>query len=442
MSTEFRTPSDDGEFTRRIHAVIPGGAHTYSRGDDQLPELAPRCFVRAKGGRAWDLNGREFVDWGMGINNVLIGHAENAIDEAAFESAQRGQALTRPSIGELQLAETLIAVFPGMEMAKFAKNGSDANLAAIRLARAITGKKLIAFDAAAPFLGIHDWFIGSTVMNAGVPEAVQRLSVPFRFNDFESMRGMFELHGADLAIVVLEVCRDIKPASGFLEELRTLCDRFGTLLLFDEIVTAFRYSLRGMYAEYGVIPDFLSLGKGMANGYALSALLGKRECMMRAGLHHTAERVFILSTTNGPEQSALGAALATIDFYGGHDVIGQIRHTGGRLTDIVDAAAREAGIEGHVTARTDYACRPLLVVRDARREVSASYKTLMQQELARHGVFLPWVCPCFRHTQQDLDRTEEAMVSATRVVANALSDGSVEKHLVGSPSKPVFRRYN
>lgn len=442
MAARFRAPADNAEFSKRLHAVIPGGAHTYSRGDDQLPEAAPRGFVRARGGRAWDVEGREFVDWGMGINNVLIGHAEDAIDTAAADAARRGQALTRPSLLELQLAETLVDLFPSMEMAKFAKNGSDANLAAIRLARAITGKTLVGFDAAAPFLGIHDWFIGTTVMNAGVPGAVQQLSVAFTFNDVESVRRMFDAHGRDLAIVVLEVCRDVKPAPGFLEEIRTLCDRHGTLLLFDEIVTGFRYALRGMYAEYGVTPDFLAIGKGMANGYALSALLGKREYMVRAGLDHRQERVFILSTTNGPEQSGLAAALAVIEFYQSYDVIGQIRKNGGRLADIVDAAAAGAGIGDFVTARTDFDCRPVLVVRDHDKQVSLAHKTLFHQEVVKRRVFLPWVCPCYRHSQEDLDRTAEAVDAACGVLARALSDRSVEGHLAGQPSRPVFRRFN
>src|ERR1051325_3875358 len=225
------------EFTERAHRVIPGGAHTFSRGDDQFPAEGPAGFVRGKGARVWDIAGREFVDWGMGINNVLVGHAEDAIDDAAIAALRNGQAFSRPSPLEVDAAEALLTLFPGMDMVKFGKNGSDANTGAVRLARAITGRQLVAYDASAPFLAIHDWFIGKTVMNAGIPEAVHSLTVPFIYNDVASVERLFAEHPQRLAAVVLEVCRDARPAPGFLETLRRLCDAHGTLLVFDEIVT-------------------------------------------------------------------------------------------------------------------------------------------------------------------------------------------------------------
>jgi len=422
--------------------LIPGGAHTYSKGDDQFPQNAPRGLVRGKGARVWDLDGREYVDWGMGINNVLIGHAEPAIDDAAVSALRNGQNLSRPTPLEVETAEALVTLFPGMDMAKFGKNGSDANTAAVRLARAITGRCLVAYDAAAPFMAIHDWFIGTTVMDAGVPPDGKQSACAFYFNDLDSVRRVFAEHPNDLAAVILEPCREIAPAPGFLEELRRLCDEHRTLLVFDEIVTGFRYSLHGAYSEFGVVPDLLSIGKGMANGYALCALLGKREYMERGGLRHTAERVFLLSTTNGAEQSALAACLATIGFYREHDVIGHLRNVGQQIVDFLQTAAERQGITEYLNADTDFPCRPVLHCLDAGGEPSAAFRSLFQQELLKQRIFMPWVCPSFRHTTSDLALTFQAIEAACNVYARAIEQGSTEHLLVGAATKPVFRKFN
>lgn len=432
----------DTSFSERAHRVIPGGAHTYSRGDDQFPVKSPRAFVRGKGARIWDLDGNEYVDWGMGINNVLIGHAEDAIDDAAIAAIRRGQAFSRPTPLEVETAERLITLFPGMEMAKFGKNGSDPNSAAVRLARAITRRDLVGYDSTAPFLSIHDWFIGTTVVSAGVPKAVQQLSVPFRFNDIASVERMFADHPRKIAAVVLEVCRETKPAPGFLETLRRLCDQEGTLLVFDEVVTGFHYSLHGAASLFGVMPDLMSLGKGMANGYALSAIMGKRTYMERGGIRHDQERVFFLSTTNGPEQSALAAGLATIDFYSQHDVISQLYRTGRRIIDGVREAATRHGIAEYVSADSDFACRPVFKFLDPNKSVSPEFRTLFLQEMSTRRVFIPWICPSFRHGESEIAQTLDAVDSVCAVYAKALEAGSVGRFLVGPPAKPVFRRFN
>ena len=431
-----------GAFQARAHHVIPGGAHTYSKGDDLLPVNAPEAFVRGKGARVWDLEGREFVDWGMGINNVLIGHAEDAIDDAAVAALRDGQNFSRPTPLEVEAAEALVALFPGMDMVKFAKNGSDANDAALRLARAVTGRDLIAYDATAPFLSINDWFIGTTVMNAGVPEATARLAVGFRFDDVASVEGLFAEHGRRLAAVILEPCRERRPRAGFLERLRALCDAHGTLLVFDEMVTGFRYALAGAQSLLGVRPDLRTVGKAMANGYALTALLGRRELMARGGLDHTAPRCFLLSTTNGAERSALAAGLATIRFYREHGVIERLYEVGGQLTRALDEAARRHGVERFVSATGDFACRPVLVCRGPDGAPSASYRTLWLQELLRAGVFMPWICPSFRQGPAELARTAEAFDRACAVYARAIDKGAADGFLEGRPVKPVFRREN
>lgn len=437
-----RSQTASGDFAERAHRLIPGGAHTYSKGDDQFPRNAPRAFVRGKGGRVWDVDGREYVDWGMGIQNVLIGHAEDAIDDAAIEALRRGQNFSRPSPLEVDAAEAVVGLFEGMEMVKFGKNGSDANTAAIRLARAVTSRDLVAYDHAAPFLSFHDWFIGTTVMKAGVPEAVSRLAVPFRYNDLESVERVFAEHPRQLAAVILEPFREVKPRSGFLERLRVLCDHHGTLLIFDEVITAFRYSLHGSWTLTGVRPDLMSLGKGLANGYSLTALVGCRRYMERGGLDHTQPRCFLLSTTNGAEQSALAAGLATIRFYQERDVIQALYAIGTRLMEGINHLARQRGISSYVQATGDFSCRPVLNLLDSEGQPSPAYRALFLQELLKKGVFLNWICPCYRHGESELAQTLEAAEAACVVYARALEEKTVEGLLEGPPVRPVFRTYN
>lgn len=432
----------DVSFNQRVHDIIPGGAHTYSRGDDQFPANAPRAFSRGKGGRVWGLDGREYVDWGMGINNVLIGHAEDVIDQAAIAAIQNGQAFSRPTILEVEAAEGVIRLFPGMDMAKFAKNGSDANSAAIRLARAITGRDLIGYDATAPFLSIHDWFIATTAVSAGIPKAIRKLSVPFDYNDISSVQKMFAKYPRKIAAVILEVCRDARPAAGFLQTLRRLCDNHGTLLIFDEVVTGFRYALHGAHSLFGVVPDFLSIGKGIANGYSLAAILGKREYMERGGIRHKHERVFFLSTTNGPEQSALAAGLAVVEFYERHDVVGHLYRIGQRLIEGLDRAAEDHGIADFVSAASHFSCRPVCKFLGPEKAPSPDFRTLFLQEMIKRRVFMPWICPCFRHGESEVSQTLDAFDGACRVYARALDARSVKRFLQGSAAKPVFRKLN
>jgi glutamate-1-semialdehyde 2,1-aminomutase len=429
-------------FDERAGRIIPGGAHTYSKGPDQFPANAPQAFVRGKGSRVWDADGNEYVDWGMGINNVLVGHAEDAIDRAACDALRQGQNFSRPTLREVEVAEQLAHLVDGVDMVKFCKNGSDANTAALRLARAVTGRTLIAFDRAAPFLAIHDWFIGHTPVDAGVPAEARSLTAPFTYNDLASAARLFDEHPDGIAAVILEPCRDRRPAAGFLEGLRALCDRHGTLLVFDEIVTGFRYGLHGASRMFGVRPDLLAMGKGMANGYAMAALAGRREVMSRGGLDHHDARCFLLSTTNGAEQSGLAATGATLDFYTTHDVIEHLDRTGRAAAAAINNAAAAAGVSAFLKAEGDFACRPVMTCLDHEGRPSLAHRTLFHQELLKRHVFMPWICPSFRHGSSELAQTAEACATAARAYARAIEQRSVDGLLEARPVKPVMRRYN
>jgi len=179
------------ELSERLHAVVPGGSHTYSKGEDQFPSRSPRMMARADGAYCWDVDGNRYVDWGMGNRVIALGHNHPVVNRAVKQQIDRGLNFTRPGILELELAEYLVDLWPSAEMVKFGKNGSDVTTAAVKLARAATGRKLVAYCRDHPFFSIHDWFIGTTAMSSGVPDEEHASTVTFPYNDRDAVRELF-----------------------------------------------------------------------------------------------------------------------------------------------------------------------------------------------------------------------------------------------------------
>ncbi len=427
---------------QRAHQLIPGGAHTYAKGDDQYPEQAPAFIARGTGSHVWDVDGNEFIEYGMGLRSVTLGHAYQPVIDAVTRQLSLGVNFTRPASIEVECAQTLLdAVAPeGGRMVKFAKNGSDVTTAAVKLARAHTGRDVVAICGDHPFFSTDDWFIGATAMAAGVPEATRALTVKFRYNDLDSVRELFRAHPDRIACLVLEVENVEPPKPGFLAGLRGLCDEYGALLIFDEIITGFRWHLRGAQYVHGVTADLTTFGKAVANGFALAALVGRADVMELGGLRSDRERVFLLSTTYGAETHAMAACMAAIGTYRREPVIEHLHRQGERLTKGVTAAAAARGVAGYfgVTGR---ACNLIYFTRDADGNRSQPFRTLFLQELLRRGVLAPSFTTSYAHTDEDIDRTVEAVDGALEMYARALAEGP-ERYLSGRPVKPVFRPYN
>lgn len=425
--------------SRRAANLIPGGAHTYAKGDDQFPVQAPAFIARGAGCRVWDTDGNEFIEYGMGLRAVTLGHAFAPVVEAVTRQLRDGANFTRPSPLELQCAELLRSIVPSAEMVKFCKDGSHAVDGAIRLARAYTGRDMVAICADHPFFSTSDWFIGTTEMNAGIPEAVRRQVVKFRYNDLGSLEALFAEHPAQIACVVMEPARIDEPQPGYLQRLKALTHASGAVLIFDEMITGFRWHLRGAQHVYGVTADLTTFGKGLANGFSVSALTGRRELMELGGFEHDRERVFLLSTTHGGETHELAAAIATMQFYREHPVVETLYARGARLREGVSRAIVAAGVMGHVEL-LGRDCNLLFVTLDTDRKPSQAFRTIFMQELVARGVIAPSFVVGYSHTENDVDRTVDAVAAALQVYRCALDDG-VEQHLRGRPVKPAFRRY-
>ena len=425
---------------RHANLLIPGGAHTYAKGDDQFPAGLAPVIDRGAGCRVWDVDGNEYVEFGAGVRAVTLGHGYRRVCLAAQRALWEGTNFARPHRIELEAAEAFLACVPAADMVKFAKNGSDATTAAVRLARAVTGRSIVAVCRDQPFFSADDWFIAATDMPAGVPEAARRMTVTFPFNDLAAARALFAEHGGDLACLVLEAERDEPPAPGYLAALRALCTEHGALLVIDETVSGFRLHAGGAQALHGVEPDLSTFGKGIANGFAVAALAGKRQYMERGGLRTSDERVFLLSTTHGGETHALAAAIATMRETVERDVCGYLREAGTLLAGLVADAARAEGVADFFHT-AGHPANLIYVTRDADGRRSQAFRTLFLQETIRRGLIAPNLVVGFSHRERDLRLAADAIAEALKVYRRALTDGP-GPHLDGRPVRPVFRRYN
>ena len=427
-------------FQAKAHRLIPGGAHTYAKGDDQYPEQAPAFIVRGKGCRVWDVDGNEFIEYGMGLRAVTLGHAFGPVVEAAYRQMQLGINFTRPAKIEVDLAEAFLDVINGADMVKFAKNGSDVTTAAVKLARAYTGRDLIAICCDHPFFSTDDWFIATTEMNAGIPYVVSEMTLKFHYNDLESLRELFDQYPGRIACVVMEAEAATPPIPGYLNQVKGLCEERGAVLVFDEMITGFRWHLGGAQKFHGVVPHLSAFGKAMGNGFAISALAGKREIMRLGGLDHDQPRVFLLSTTHGAETHALAASLETLRIYRERHVVDFLWKQGERLRALVNQSIAENRLEGFFELM-GRPCNLVFATCDQEGNRSQAFRTLFMQEMIRRGVIAPSFVVSFSHTDADIDRTAEAVYGA-HVVYRKTLDGGIDKYLEGRPVKPVNRRFN
>ncbi|MFI9508318.1 glutamate-1-semialdehyde 2,1-aminomutase [Nocardia sp. NPDC052566] len=426
------------ELQARLHDLVPGGAHTYARGADQYPEQMAPILVRGSGCRVWDADGNWYVEYGMGLRSVTLGHGYRPVLDAVAGAIADGVSFSRPIELEVRAAEDFLNLVPGADMVKFAKNGSDATTAAVRLARAATGRTAVAV-CDQPFFSVDDWFIGGTEMNSGIPAETAAGTVRFRYNDLPSLTAV--LNSGAIAAVVMEAATALhEPEPGYLHGVRALCDRYGALLVFDEMITGFRWSAGGAQAVYGIRPDLSCWGKAMGNGFPISALAGRRELMELGGLRTDRDRVFLLSTTHGPEAGALAAFRAVARAYTTTDPVARMEHAGELLAAGVNAIAADLGIAEYLQVMGRPSCL-IFVTRGPDGAPSQAFRTLFLQELLERGVLGQSFVTSAAHTDADIEHTVAACREAAAVYAKAIDQGTVEGLLVGRPVAPAIRRH-
>lgn len=428
------------EANKRLHDLVPGGAHTYAKGEDQYPEGMAPVISHGRGAHVWDVDGHSYVEYGSGLRSVSLGHAHPRVTEAVRAQLGLGSNFVRPSVLEIEAAQRFLTTVPTAEMVKFAKNGSDVTTAAVRLARAATGRPLVALCHDQPFFSTDDWFIGVTAMPAGIPMSTSDLTVTFPYGDLVAVEELFARHERQIACLVLEAATQTDPPPGYLRGLRELCTRHGVVLVFDEMITGFRWSESGAQGLYGVTPDLSTFGKALGNGFAVSALGGRRDLMELGGLRDSRERVFLLSTTHGAETHALAAAMAVMETYTREGIAERLHVLGARLAAGVRAAAAAEGVAEHVVVRGRES-NLVFATLDNDGKPSQDYRTLFLRQLILGGVIGPSFVVSSALSDSDIEHTVEVVARACAVYRRALDADDPAAWMGGRPVRPVFRRF-
>ncbi len=439
VSTASSLPRS-AELSTRLHRMVPGGAHTYAKGDDQYPEGLAPVISHGRGSHVWDVEGNEYIEYGSGLRSVSLGHTHPRVLEAVRRELDRGANFVRPSVVEVEAAQRFLQTVPTADMVKFAKNGSDVSTAAVRLARAVTGRPLVAICRDQPFFSTDDWFIATTPMPAGIPEQVADLTVTFPYGDLDAIEGLLRRHDGRVACLVLEAAAAQEPPPGYLTGLRELADRHSCVLVFDEMITGFRWSEAGAQGLYGVVPDLSTFGKALGNGFAVSALAGRRDLMERGGLRDSRERVFLLSTTHGAETHSLAAAIAVLETYVQEGITAQLHVLGERLAAGVREAAAGLGVGDHVLVR-GRASNLVFATLDENGYPSQAYRTLFLRQLLTGGILAPSFVVSSALTEDDIDRTIEVVGQACATYRKALDVADPTPWMGGRSVQPAFRRF-
>ena len=439
-ASALRSPSMDAaqktklvesqKLLKKAEGLIPGCSQTFSKAPNQFVRgVTPVYIERAEGCRMWDVDGNEYVDFPLALGPIILGHKDPDVDAAVRAQLDKGTIFSLPHRLEVEVAELLTKTVPCAEMVRFGKNGSDATAGAVRIARAFTGREIV---ACCGYHGWQDWYVGTTTRADGVPQAVRDLTKTFEYNDAASLEKLFAAHPGKIACVILEAIGVIEPKPGFLQAVADIARKHGAILIFDEVVTGFRLALGGAQEYYGVTPDLACFAKAMANGYPVSAVAGRRDLMKKF------EDVFF-SFTFGGEALSLAAAKATIEKLKSHKVIPHLWRQGQKIKDAFNADSRRLGI-GQVDC-IGLAPHTVVRFRDAAGADSLAMRSLFQQELIKRGIlFLTGYNICFAHDDETIARAISANRESLEILAAAMKVGDVEKRLEGPPVEAVFRK--
>lgn len=415
--------------------IIPLGAQTFTRSYTQFPyDHTPLFIVKGKGSHIWDVDGNEYIDLLSGLLSVVLGYCDQDVDNAIKNQLNNGITFSMSSEFELDLAKLLIDLIPSAEMVRYGKNGSDCTSAAIRLARHVTKRDRIAVCG---YHGWHDWYAGVTTLHHGIPDAVSRLTHSFDYNNIESLHRLFKEFPNEFAAVIMEPMNLDKPENSFLHAVKELTHKNGALLVFDEVITGFRFDIGGAQTLFDVTPDLSVFGKAMANGMPLSALVGK------AGIMHHLQEVFY-SSTFAPETLSLAAAIATITKIKEKDVILKLRTYGATLRNKVNDLIKKYNLSDTIVLKGE---DPWVVVtfKDHARASRAQLRTLFQKEMISSGTFILTSHNInYAHDENDLHFILNSYDFALSKIATVLEENSIEATLGIKVLEPVFtvRKYN
>ena len=416
---------------KKARDLIPACTQTFSKGPSQFVQgIAPNFVSRAEGCKIWDVDGNEYIDYTMALGPMVLGYNYPTVNEAIISQLKEGTTFTLPHKIEVELAELLVNIIPCAEMVRYGKNGSDVTSAAVRAARAYTGREKI---ACCGYHGWQDWYIGTTTRNKGVPKCVRELTLAFEYNNIENLVEIFDKNKDEVACVIMEPVSTIEPKDNFLEEVKKVTHENDAILVFDEVVTGFRIALGGAQEYYGVIPDLACFGKGMANGMPISAIVGKSDIMEEF------EEIFF-SFTFGGETLSIAAAIATINEIIEKKVIEYIWNTGNILVNSIKKLIKENELENYIEI-IGLPPRTVMTFKNEKKEESLEMKSLFQQECIKRGVLFTGAHNIsYSHNKETIDKTMEVYSESLKILKEAIETSSIRDRLEGGIVEPVFRK--
>jgi glutamate-1-semialdehyde 2,1-aminomutase len=416
----------------RARRLIPAATQTLAKGPGQYVRgVAPKYLRSGRGARVTDVDGNQYLDFNMAIGPLSLGYAHPEVDAAIRAQLDDGITFSMMHPLEVEVAELVHGLVPGADMVRFSKTGADATSAAVRLARAFTGRSRV---LCCGYHGWHDWYIATTDRQHGVPPAVAELSHTVAYNDVASVEAAL---GDDTACVILEPTVFEAPKPGYLEELQRLCHARGALLVFDEMWTGFRCALGGAQERFGVTADLATFSKAVANGMPLSVLTGRGDVM------RLLEREVFFFTTFGGEALSLAAARATLEVMRRDRVPEQLERQGLRIQRGYNQLAAELGLT-ELTRCVGMGCRSLVVFEGeglAEGSDPLVLKSFVQQELFRRGILWSgFHNVCQAHGDAEVAEVLAAYAQVLPLVRQALAGGTLNQALLGEPVEPVFRK--
>lgn len=418
-------------FLQRAEQVIPLGSQTFSKSRTQYPVgAAPLFITRGQGSRVWDLDGNEYIDFVSSLASITLGYQDPDVTAAVRQQLdESGVIFSLPHPLETEVAELICDMVPCAERVRFGKNGSDATSGAIRVSRAFTGRDRVAVCG---YHGWQDWYIGSTARHRGVPQATRDLTHAFTYNDLGSLKALLETHPGQFAAVILEPMNVAEPLPGFLEGVKALAHQHGALLIFDETITGFRYANGGAQAHFGVTPDLATFGKGLANGYPVSAIAGRADVMREM------EDIFF-SFTFGGEALSLAAAKATLQKLQREPVAQTLASHGQRILSEGQALLTRHGLED-VFSFSGHPTWSFLNIKEARGATAFEIKTLWMQEILERGILSVGTHNVnYAHTDADIDRLLAVYEEVLPYIGSVLNQGSLRQVLRCEPLVPLFK---
>jgi glutamate-1-semialdehyde aminotransferase len=409
---------------------IPSGVQTFSKAPFQhVNGVSPKLLVKAKGCHVWDADGNEYIDYMLGLGPIILGHADDEVNAEIMKTLDTGISMSLAHPLETELANELCNIIKCAEKVRFGKNGSDVTTAAVRAARAITGRDKI---ACCGYHGWQDWYIGTTGRNKGVPNLVRSLTHKFEYNNPESLEKLFSENPKQVAAVIMEPVNFYEPKGGFLEKVKRITHENGALLIFDEVITGFRMAMGGAQEVYDVVPDLACFGKAMANGMPISAVVGKAEYM------NVFDEIFFSSTFGG-ELASIAAALTTIRALKERKGLSHINDMGRRLKKGYRSLIKQHDI-ADVTEMIGFNWWPEYIFYDNNGNVSREVQSLFQQEIVRRGILTrAGMMLSVAHEVGDIDHTLDVFDEALSVVVEAMRKDKVLEWLDGDVIQPVIR---